>query len=102
MQQNKTEFKKYTSSKKKLKKADAKHETSIFKDTVLSSLFSIIRATEKDWFQNNKKLKKLMQRTHHVFSKALSQAIYFQQSMQQKKAESKKTLGQKSLKPIQL
>ena len=41
-----------------------------------------------------------MQRTHQGFSKALSQAIYFQQSMQQKKADSKKTPGEKSLKAM--
>ena len=43
-----------------------------------------------------------MQRTQQGFSKTLSQAVYFQQSMQQKKADSKKTPGEKSLIPIQL
>ena len=41
-----------------------------------------------------------MQRTQQGFSKTLSLAVYFPQFMQQNKADSKKTLGQKKLKKL--
>ena len=50
MQQKKAHSKKTLGKKKlkkKLKKADATNATGIFKDTVRSSLFSIVHATEK-------------------------------------------------------
>ena len=60
MQQKKADSKKTLGQKKlkKAEKADATHATGIFKDTVPSSLFSMVHATDKGWFQKNTRSKK--------------------------------------------